>query len=220
MEEEKQTKKEKWISKENCCYITNTGATEKAESSEEHGIILNCIPYQDWVGWIGWRRTQTRSCVVDGWLRAVPFPAVSREPSSGAPGAVCSGSSEIFLQQSSSAVFCSPQDLLASGSAKAKLSLCVPCSVPLRVMFSAEPLVVFPKQRCAFGDYPPQNRTRRGLANSLHMHVPKPIYMRHINQVITRTQVPAHATVGSILFLKRRHCPLISMVSTMQSLLW
>lgn len=52
-------KKEKWISKENCCYITNTRATEKTESSEEYGIILNCISYQDWVGWNGWFRTQT-----------------------------------------------------------------------------------------------------------------------------------------------------------------
>lgn len=136
------------------------------------------------------------------------------------PGTVCSGSCELFLQQSNCVLFCSPQDLLTSASVKAKLALCVPCSVFLGEIFSVEHLVVFPKQQCAFGDYPPQNCTRRGLADSLHLHIPKHIYMRQMKQVITRTRVLAYAAVGSISFLIGRHCPSPSMVSTMQSLLW
>lgn len=43
--------------------------------------------------------------------------------------------------------------------------------------------------------------TAQGLADFLHKHVPKLSYMRHAKQVIARTQIPAHAAVGSVLFL-------------------
>lgn len=170
-------------------------ANEKTESSEERGIILNCISYQHWLQWIGGCRAKTWICVANGWLCTVLSSKQGARP----PGTACSGSSELFLQQSNRASFCSPQELLASGSVKAKLAPCVPRPVFSGEIFSAEHLVIFPTQQCAFGDDPPRNCTRRGPANSLH--IPKHIYLRHVKRAITRTQLPAYATVGSILFL-------------------
>lgn len=76
----------------------------------------------------------------------------------------------------------------------------------LEETFSVELFVIFPKH-CLFQGYIPYNFTSRGLFKSLNVHIPKHIYIRHVNQVIAGTQMLTHAAEGSNLFLKRRHCP-------------
>jgi len=57
-------------------------------------------------------------------------------------------------------------------------------------ILSVEHLVIFPKEQCAFGDYPTWNRRRTGFGNALHKHIAKHIYRRHIKQAKRRTRLP------------------------------
>lgn len=130
VEGRKEKKKDKWISKENCCYITNTkiqqhclmpGVKKITEFSEEQSIILNCISCQDWVGWICFR---TKTWMYGKWTAETCAVPHSKQGDTVPPGTVCSDKSKLFLYQSNCAIFCSPQDLLASGLVPVKLAVC------------------------------------------------------------------------------------------------